>query len=96
MPFNIDLKELSARESEQVEWKENGNDKFVVSSIVKTISAFANDIANFGGGYVVCGAKETKELAVMIDTFHPLMLTQQALELENSHYVMSWRNDSEV
>jgi len=42
------------------------------------------------------GSKETKELAVMIDTFHPLMLTQQALELENSHYVMSWRNDSEV
>ena len=36
------------------------------------------------------GAKETKELAVMIDTFHPLMLTQQALEIENANYVMSW------
>jgi predicted HTH transcriptional regulator len=61
MEFNIDLKELSARESERVEWKENGDDKFVINSIVKTISAFANDIANFGGGYVVCGAKETKD-----------------------------------
>ncbi len=36
------------------------------------------------------GAKETKELAVMVDTFHPLMLTKQALEIENDNYVMSW------
>ena len=36
------------------------------------------------------GAKETKELAVMVDTFHPLMLTKQALEIENEDYVMSW------
>jgi len=61
MKMNIDLKELSIRESERVEWKENGDDKDVVRSIVKTISAFANDIANVGGGYVVCGAKEGKD-----------------------------------
>jgi homogentisate 1,2-dioxygenase len=36
------------------------------------------------------GAKETKELAVMVDTFHPLMLTKQALEIENANYIMSW------
>jgi homogentisate 1,2-dioxygenase len=36
------------------------------------------------------GAKETKELAVMIDTFHPLMLTTQALEIENPGYTMTW------
>jgi homogentisate 1,2-dioxygenase len=36
------------------------------------------------------GAKETKELAVMVDTFHPLMLTKQALDIENEGYVMSW------
>lgn len=36
------------------------------------------------------GAKETKELAVMVDTFRPLMLTKQALEIENNSYVMSW------
>lgn len=36
------------------------------------------------------GAKETKELAVMVDTFHPLMLTVDALEIENPGYVMSW------
>ncbi|MFN4314911.1 MAG: homogentisate 1,2-dioxygenase [Chitinophagaceae bacterium] len=36
------------------------------------------------------GAKETKELAVMVDTFHPLMLTVEAIEIENRGYVMSW------
>jgi homogentisate 1,2-dioxygenase len=36
------------------------------------------------------GAKETKELAVMVDTFHPLMLTREALWIENKEYVMSW------
>jgi homogentisate 1,2-dioxygenase len=36
------------------------------------------------------GKKETKELAVMVDTFHPLMLTKQALEIENTNYIMSW------
>jgi len=36
------------------------------------------------------GAKETKELAVMLDTFRPLQLTKTALELENPDYVMSW------
>jgi homogentisate 1,2-dioxygenase len=36
------------------------------------------------------GAKETKELAVMIDTFHPLHLTTQAKEIEDPGYTMSW------
>lgn len=36
------------------------------------------------------GSKETAELAVMVDTFRPLMLTQQALEIENAGYVTSW------
>lgn len=36
------------------------------------------------------GAKETKELAVMVDTFRPLMLTQEALDIENENYIMSW------
>lgn len=36
------------------------------------------------------GAKETKELAVMVDTFHPLQLTTAALEIENPGYTMSW------
>ncbi len=36
------------------------------------------------------GAKETKELAVMVDTFRPLMLTKEALDIENTSYIMSW------
>jgi homogentisate 1,2-dioxygenase len=26
----------------------------------------------------------------MVDTFHPLMLTKQALDIEKDDYVMSW------
>ena len=36
------------------------------------------------------GARETKELAVMVDTFHPLQLTKQALDIEDPNYTMSW------
>ena len=36
------------------------------------------------------GAKATNELAVMVDTFHPLQLTKAALDIENEGYVMSW------
>ena len=36
------------------------------------------------------GAKETHELAVMIDTFHPLWLTTDALEFNDKNYPMSW------
>lgn len=36
------------------------------------------------------GKKETGELAVMIDTFHPLKITKEALDIEDVNYVMSW------
>jgi homogentisate 1,2-dioxygenase len=36
------------------------------------------------------GKKETNELAVMVDTFYPLSLTQEALELEKPEYMDSW------
>jgi homogentisate 1,2-dioxygenase len=36
------------------------------------------------------GKKETNELAVMVDTFHPLQLTKQAVELEKNEYMASW------
>ncbi len=55
---SIDLKELSKRESERVEWKENVAD---IEDIIKTSVAFANDYSNLGGGYIVCGAKESKD-----------------------------------
>ena len=54
----IDLGELALRESEQTEWKENVAD---VNDVVATLCAFANDLQNLGGGYVVCGAREEKD-----------------------------------
>jgi predicted HTH transcriptional regulator len=60
--YKIDLKELSRRESEQVEWKKNGDYIHIAQGIAATLSAFANDINNLGGGYVVCGANEIKDI----------------------------------
>ncbi len=36
------------------------------------------------------GQKETKELAVMVDTFKPLKLTQRALDIQDPEYWKSW------
>ena len=36
------------------------------------------------------GVKETKELAVMVDTFKPLWLTKEAMEIENKNYHLTW------
>lgn len=36
------------------------------------------------------GQKETKELAVMIDTFRPLMITEEALKIDDGKYYQSW------
>ena len=36
------------------------------------------------------GRKDTNELAVMVDTFYPLHLTRQSLELEKKDYMASW------
>ncbi len=36
------------------------------------------------------GKKETHELAVMVDTFYPLHLTRQAIDLEKPEYMSTW------
>ena len=36
------------------------------------------------------GAKETNELAVMIDTFKPLNMTEAALNIDDKDYPYSW------
>lgn len=58
MTFQIDLDQIARRESEQAEWKENVAD---VDDIVATLCAFANDLQNLGGGYVICGAAEGED-----------------------------------
>ncbi len=55
---HLDLKELSTRESEQVEWKRNVAD---IEDLLRTVTAFANDYQNLGGGYIVCGAEELRD-----------------------------------
>jgi homogentisate 1,2-dioxygenase len=36
------------------------------------------------------GKKETEELAVMVDTFKPLMVTEEAMKIANDDYYKSW------
>ena len=42
------------------------------------------------------GKKETNELAVMIDPFNPVKITQHALDMEIGDYYKSWRSESLV
>ncbi len=58
MNHHLDLKELSTRENEQVEWKRNVAD---IEDLLRTVTAFANDYQNMGGGYIVCGAEELRD-----------------------------------
>ncbi|MFY7989282.1 MAG: homogentisate 1,2-dioxygenase [Fluviicola sp.] len=39
------------------------------------------------------GQKETRELAVMVDTFKPLKLTQAAIDMQLNDYAYSWLED---
>ncbi len=41
------------------------------------------------------GKERTEELAVMVDTFHPLQVALEALEFEVGDYVFSWMKDKE-
>jgi homogentisate 1,2-dioxygenase len=36
------------------------------------------------------GLKETRELAVMVDTFKPLLMTSYAVDIEDENYALSW------
>jgi ATP-dependent DNA helicase RecG len=58
MAVQVDLDQLARRESEQTEWKESVAD---INDVVATLCAFANDLQNLGGGYVVCGAAEGED-----------------------------------
>lgn len=42
------------------------------------------------------GAKETGELAVMVDTFHPLQLTEHAVAIEDKEYYKSWLPEQQI
>ena len=40
------------------------------------------------------GKKETAELAVMVDTFKPLMVTEEAMKISDESYYQSWLEES--
>ena len=42
------------------------------------------------------GAKNTEEFAVMIDTFKPLNVTEDAENIEDKDYVFSWRDKNDL
>lgn len=44
-----------------------------------------------GATEAAIGATKTEELAVMLDTFHPLKMTQEALTIEDPSYWESWK-----
>ncbi|WP_437624681.1 ATP-binding protein [Sorangium sp. So ce1151] len=81
MTARIDLVELARRESEQTEWKENVAD---VNDVVETLSAFANDLQNLGGGYVVCGAKEEKDESGFPKLLRTGLTAARLKEVENT------------
>jgi len=57
MPIPVNIDEIinhRAIESTRIEYKED----FSPDSIIRTICAFANDIDNMGGGYIVVGVEE--------------------------------------
>ena len=39
------------------------------------------------------GQVKTDELAVMVDTFRPLMVTEEAIKIDDGKYYQSWLED---
>lgn len=79
MSARVDLKELATRESEQVEWKKNVAD---ISNVLRTVAAFSNDFQNLGGGYIVCGAEESKDEHGFQKVTYPGLTADRFKELE--------------
>ena len=64
LPINIDnLLRQRTIESERLEYKAGWNPE----SVLHTLSAFANDFHNLGGGYVVLGVEEK----TLVLYYHP-------------------------
>ena len=65
LPFRLDdLLHTRTVESNRVEFKATW-DKFTEDAVVRTVCAFANDLLNLNGGYVVLGVEEAAGKAVL-------------------------------
>ena len=61
LPINLaDLLDCRTVESERVEFKRFWDVKTTGSQVLRTICAFANDIHNLNGGYVIIGIEEAR------------------------------------
>ena len=66
LPINIgDLLHCRGVESARIEFKAGWDEKTTGYQVLKTICAFANDLQNLNGGYIVIGAAESKGCAVL-------------------------------
>ena len=62
LPINVkDFLDHSIVESDRLEFKADWNPE----AILRTICAFANDLNNFGGGYIVIGIEESNGRPVL-------------------------------
>ena len=66
LPINIDdLVHQRSVESTRVEFKANWDEHHTASQVLRTVCAFANDLQNLNGGYVVIGIAEEDSRAVL-------------------------------
>lgn len=64
LPINVDdLLRARGVESARIEFKATWDDKTTGPQVLKTICAFANDLHNLNGGYVVLGVEEDQGVA---------------------------------
>jgi ATP-dependent DNA helicase RecG len=65
LPFNIeDLIHRRAIESNRVEFKATWDD-LIKAAVIRTICAFANDLLNLNGGYIVLGLEEHQGMPIL-------------------------------
>jgi len=76
LPVNFeDLLQGRSIESNRIEFKAGWDDR-IKASVVRTVCAFANDLLNLGGGYLILGVREEGGRAVL----PPVGLTNVDLE----------------
>ena len=72
LPINIDdLLRCLGVESARIELKASWDEKTTAYQVLKTICAFANDLQNLNGGYIVIGVNEDKGCAQLPPTGLP-------------------------
>ncbi|TKC94670.1 RNA-binding domain-containing protein [Polyangium fumosum] len=66
LPINIDdLLHFRGVESSRIEFKASWDEKYTGSQVLRTICAFANDLQNLNGGYVVLGVEAPDGVAIL-------------------------------